>query len=919
MTRDDRLADLFDRAVALGPESRDSFLAAECGSDTELLAELRGLLAADLAATTNQAWDRSALCNAAQEEATGPDSGIGEALGPYRIVEMIGTGGMGKVYRAVRADSHYDKSVAIKRIKRGLDADRIVARLRSERQILSNLEHDNIARLLDGGTSADGLPYLVMEYVEGKQPGAYCDEHGLSLKQRLILFRQICSAVHYAHQRMVIHRDLKPGNIMVTSEGVPKLLDFGIAKVFGPDTAFSAQPNTETATLPMTARYASPEQVRGERVTTATDIYSLGVILYELLTDHSPYRDPERPAHELMRSVCEDEPGKPSIWRPELRGDLDNIIFKALRKNPAERYASVHGLSDDIQRFLDGRPVVARGEGIAYVATKFIRRNKVAVVSAVMVICALVAGVVATARARARAERRFNQVRQLAHAVVFDYHDAIEQLPGSTPVRERLVRDALKYLDSLTSDADDVGLERELVDSYVRISRVQGDSNYNNLGDTVGAIQSAAKAVGAAEKMLARDRGAGTLGSAAAAFLTQGSLMHSSGDLAGAERSLRRGIELRQEAARLLPDNLDALLALSASWRALADLYGGSGMQNLGRSNLALELYRRSAKLSESLALNHPKEIRPLEDRRDGRLTLAGLEADLGRSADTERELAEALKLGEEVIRREPSNTTEQLELANACLRSGLHLLDNSKPAVALAPMKRAEAILENLLSADPRNALYQRDLSVTESHLASALRATGQMTEALVHNRRSLALAGALSQSDPKSVEYRADKGISHRKLAETLLAAGLAKAAVEEATRAVSVLCEIAASSHDSYLQTHCVRARLANGEAQIKAGDWSGAADSYRTARELAAGVSAADPGNTVVRADLARAESGLGAVCRHQGDGARALAWYGRSASQWAEIRTKNALTSGDSARAEETNRVLVHLLKQYRRN
>jgi serine/threonine protein kinase/tetratricopeptide (TPR) repeat protein len=352
-----------------------------------------------------------------------------QRIGHYKILRELGHGGMGVVYLAVRDDDHYRKQVAIKLIKRGMDTDAVVRRFRTERQILANLDHPNIARLMDGGTTEDGLPYFVMEYVKGESINQYCDLHRLSTDKRLQLFRLICSAVNYAHQNLVIHRDLKPFNIIVTEEGVPKLLDFGIAKVLH-ENPQQATEMTATMMLVMTPEYASPEQVRGERVTTATDIYSLGVVLYEMLTGHRPYSFKSHRPDEVARAICEEEPDKPSTainrieelqstdgtpsvcltpdfvsatrdGQPEklrhcLSGDLDNIVLMALRKDPKFRYGSVAQLSEDIRRHLEGLPVLARPATLRYRAAKFVRRNRLGVIAACLIFFTLVSGIVTT-------------------------------------------------------------------------------------------------------------------------------------------------------------------------------------------------------------------------------------------------------------------------------------------------------------------------------------------------------------------------------------------------------------------------------------------------------------------------------------------------------------------------------------------
>src|SRR5262245_28756322 len=347
-------------------------------------------------------------------------------VGPYRLIREIGRGGMGTVLLAVRSDDAFQKRVAIKVLRRGMDTDAIVGRFRHERQILASLEHPHIASLLDGGTTDDGLPYFVMEYVDGQLVTDYCDAKALDTTSRLELFRKICAAVQHAHQNLVIHRDIKPANVLVTSDGTPKLLDFGIAKLLNPDPGVQTLAATIAGSPLMTPEYASPEQVRGETVTTATDVYSLGVLLYELLTGRRPYDLPSRTPDEIQRVVCNSVPVRPSTVvthaassqstrdRPEidsertrppdadrlrrrLAGDLDNIVLKALAKEPSRRYASVDQFSEDIHRHLTGLPVIARKDTLGYRTAKFIRRNRAGVAAAALVVLALVAGLIGTA------------------------------------------------------------------------------------------------------------------------------------------------------------------------------------------------------------------------------------------------------------------------------------------------------------------------------------------------------------------------------------------------------------------------------------------------------------------------------------------------------------------------------------------
>src|SRR5882672_1393784 len=387
---------IFQSALDLAPEERGRYLSDACASDATLKNDVERLLSQHESAGNlleeplygetelSALGSLEALANAIDDH----DPMIGRRLGAYRIEREIGRGGMGAVYEALRVDKEFNKRVAIKLVKRGMDTDFILRRFRTERQILAALDHAHIARLLDGGTTDDGLPYFLMEYIEGQPLYSYCDTHQLSIAERLSLFRELCDAVHYAHQKQVVHRDIKPSNVLVTSDGVAKLLDFGIAKLLNPDLAGDITHDpTATAMRLMTPEYASPEQVQGAPTTPTTDVYSLGVLLYELLTGHRPYRLRNRAPHEIARVICEESPAPPSIiinrpddllpfggreattleflysargatldeLRRDLTGDLDAIVMRALRKAPEWRYQTAEQLRDDITRYLEGR------------------------------------------------------------------------------------------------------------------------------------------------------------------------------------------------------------------------------------------------------------------------------------------------------------------------------------------------------------------------------------------------------------------------------------------------------------------------------------------------------------------------------------------------------------------------------------
>ena len=637
---------IFDQAIERETDQRDAFLAEACAGDDALRVEVEALLEGH--AQASGFIEQPVLDQAAQLlEAIPNDSLVGQQVGSYKVLREIGHGGMGQVYLAVRADDEYKKRVALKIVRRGMDTQDIVRRFRHERQILAGLDHPNIAKLLDGGTTEDGLPYFVMEYVEGKPITDYCDDRKLSTVERLKLFRQVCAAIQYAHQNLVVHRDIKPSNILVTDEGIPKLVDFGIAKLLNPDLSGLTLNPTATAMRLMTPEYASPEQVRGENITTASDVYSLGVVLYELLTGHRPYRVKNRLPHEILRIVCEGEPEKPSTavsrveevstrdgshtitltpevvsrtregepekLRRKLRGDLDNIVMMAMRKEPQRRYTTVNQLSEEVRRHLEGMPVVARKDTWAYRAEKFVKRNKVIIAAAVLIAATLLGGIVATAWQAHKAERRFNDVRKLAHSVVFEFHDDIEKLPGSTPVREKLVKRALEYLDSLAQESgDDLSLRLELVQAYHKVGGVQGKPFSPNLGDTPGAVQSYRKALTIAETLHAHDpKNANVQRVMALSYDKAGDAEEITGNIRGAVESRRKAVAIFEALSKTSSTDSQVRLDLANCYIRLGDDLGGARttFRSLNDTAGALENYRKALAICDGLSVAEPMNI----------------------------------------------------------------------------------------------------------------------------------------------------------------------------------------------------------------------------------------------------------------------------------------------------------------------
>ncbi|MGI8669284.1 MAG: protein kinase domain-containing protein, partial [Aridibacter sp.] len=468
----------------------------------------------------------------------------------------------------------FEQRVAVKLTHQSIFSDELEKRFRIERQILASLEHPNIVKLLDGGITKDRVPFYVMEYVEGHSLINYCRENDLDIEQRLKLFLQICEAVAYAHRRLIVHRDIKPSNIFVTKKGRVKLLDFGIAKILDTDSDFQ----TMTQNAPLTPGYSSPEQIRGDIISTASDIFSLGIILYELLTEKNPTEMFGVDKLELSKAICEVEPQRPSrnvaeknlfdLLSKQEKKDLDNVILKAMRTEPENRYASVENLADDIKSYLKGLPVKAHPQSFKYQVSKFIRRNSFAsaIVSflILLVISGFIIAVWQAVEARQQqqiAEKRFTQVRKIANSLIFDYYDQITKLQGSTKIREQLVGDAMNYLDILSEDADKTPeLQREIAIAYRRIGDVQGASYEANSGNTKSALANYQKSMLILEKLSSENPSNLDIGKELAILYTKFATAElRTSEMEKSEALIKKGIELNNSVLMKEPDNLEWL------------------------------------------------------------------------------------------------------------------------------------------------------------------------------------------------------------------------------------------------------------------------------------------------------------------------------------------------------------------------
>jgi non-specific serine/threonine protein kinase/serine/threonine-protein kinase len=748
-----RVTELFEAARQLPRADRDAWVRAQ-EVDEVVRREVLTLLGTydDAPDFLEQPADRNAAATALREGLSKPLED--RRLGSYRLRKEIGRGGMGVVYDGYRDDEAFSRRVAIKVLPLGMSGSAFAGRFNHERRILAALDHPGIARLLDAGTTDEGTPYFVMEYVDGEPIDAWASSHGLDALGRVGLVLDVCDAVAYAHQNLVVHRDIKAANILVGADGKPKLLDFGIAKILS-DQAELGGALTRPGQHVFTPGYASPEQIRGEAVTTATDVYSLGVLLYVLLAGQPPFAVDGLPTFEAMRVVCETEPVAPSrtaaaALRRTLSGDLDNIILKALRKEPKLRYGSVWGLADDLRAWVDGRTVSATPASAWYRARKAVGRHKAAAVATVAIVLAVAGGAAATAWQahvarieRDKAESRFRQVRQFSRSLLFELHDSIRQLPGSTASRQLLLARAVEFLDGLARDAgSDTALKLELAEGYRRLGQVQGSDFSENVGNVEGAVASFEKASRLAEDVLASDPRSvqaaivltGALDNLADADLGQGALP-------AAERADRRHREVTERMARDHPRDPKALASVASSYANLAFFRGQ-------RNDLAgaKALYARAISLFESLPA--ARSDAALIARHGFALKrLGAILLKEGQLDEAERRYRAALALDEQNLASHPNDPSARYDLTFALTDLGLIARKRGDLAGARDFYTRALTIRMAALEADPKNVRAVIGVANVHVYLWTVNREQGRLDEGRGHAEEAVRLRQRLNE----------------------------------------------------------------------------------------------------------------------------------------------------------------------------
>jgi serine/threonine protein kinase/tetratricopeptide (TPR) repeat protein len=939
-------------AATLEPIKRAAYLDELGATDPSMREELESLLAQQSADTN---FLKTSAMDSLHEENGGRDPMIGRRLGPYEVTDLLGVGGMGEVYRAFRADDQYKKRVAIKLVRAGQDSALVISRFKNERQILASLDHANIARLLDGGTTQEGVPYLVMELIEGQPIDDYCDAHKLNITARVQLFMKVGSAVQYAHSRLIVHRDLKPGNILVTTDGQPKLLDFGIAKILDPSAFGGGLEATMTMVRVLTPGYASPEQVRGEIITTASDVYSLGVVLYELLTGHHPYRVTARSAEAIAHAVLEFEPEKPSsaVRRSQvgagpdqaeitpavvsalregvpdklsrrLRGDLDNIVLTALRKEPERRYVSVEQLDDDLRRHLENLPVSASKDTLRYRVRKFVSRHRTGAVAAVLVTIALLGALVVTLREaqiaraeKARAEQRFNDLRKLANSLMFEVHDSIKDLAGATPARVLLIRRSQEYLDSLAQDTKgDTSLQQELATSYVKLGDLQGNPGQADLGDATGARATYRKALALLEPLMASQPDNRQI-QLLSASCYQG-LQRISPAQEG-ESMLRKALAIREALSAKNPNDTQLRRDLATSYSDLSLALGNPYAHYQSRSATAegLVYSKQALDIRRQLFQAAPGDPDLLFDVFESYHHAADMLWATGQLSEALRYQTAAESSLKDFIARNPTNGEARRLLSTGNGRIATVLEDNGQLAEAMIRLEPAYREILALGAADPQNVLIRRQEVSGYNQMGQLLLQMGNVDEALQKYLKAVELSLSVISADPANPDSRYRLANSYEGLGDALAAKGKLREATEDSHKAVEIReALVAADPGNLRVRGSLGKNYLHLGNIQVRDGRFEESAASCRSGLTIVEPMANADPDNWLTKRVLADLYSMCGtteaALARHAAPGSaqfedhrkESCNRFQQTLNVWQDLRWRNVLIEADAPKAAD---------------
>jgi tetratricopeptide (TPR) repeat protein len=889
----EQVQELFLAAADLPPEEQQRFLDSTCGVHSMLREEVESLLVADQAGGEGIA---AALKDAAQS-LLGADPIIGARLGSWRVVREIGRGGMGAVYLAIRDDEQFRKQAALKLVRYGLDTPELLDRFRRERQILANLDHPYIARLIDGGSTPQGRPYLVLEYVEEQTIDAWLRDRNPSIQERCRLFLKVCEAVAYAHRNLVVHRDLKPGNILITADGSPKLLDFGVAKLLAPD--IDADPAaTVLAALPLTPEYASPEQVLGLPVTTAADVYSLGAILYELLTGSKAHRIGSPSTAEVERVVCRTPITRPSGAVPEttpgaarlrrqLAGDLDNIVLMAMRKEPERRYSSVDQFAADIRRYLEGSPVAARKDSMGYRAGKFVRRHRLALAAGALSVLSLLLGLVmAVSQARqAEAARRVADSQRQAAVIArlaTEREHAIASRERDTALAERAraeseaqrarteKRRAEQRLTEMVNLAN-----HSLFGVHSQIERLPGatEARQNIVKTTLEYLEELSKDAGNDERLRM---------AVAAGYLKLGDVQGNAygaslRDYPGALKSYQAAADLMAPLRRAHPQDPVAL----AAW---VDIQLGAGHALTANGRSAEAMVRLEAALPDAIALGRMRPNSPEAAAREARLCVSISYA--LREHDSAGALVWARKglaAFAALSARFPDQDEILEELATARTDTGgLLMIALGDLKAAAAEFEQAAAVREKLLAAHPHDAVHRRNLMLVYGHTAAVLgnpfmNNLGDSEGAHKYYAKAVAIAGQAAAADPQNRTAQYDLAAAMLRLGAVDVPASGLPGSLEELRKAAVILESLLRTSPDDLpCKRNWELAQEYMGHRLRDLGRLPEAIAAYRRSLESADSILAARPTDRTAHSQAMASGRALVVALAMSGDRAGALA-------------------------------------------